>query len=85
MFNDIRTFFAALACLKTSRHFKSALWTIVGSMVFMAASQTTAYGLEFPMTTSLTLPTSKNLTASGNRCHRLLSLVRPPRWRSLHI
>lgn len=65
MFNDIRTFFAALACLKTSRHFKPALWTIVGSMVFMAASQTTAYGLEFPMTTSLTLPTSKNLTASG--------------------
>ena len=65
MFNDIRTFFAALACLKTSRHFKSALWTMVGSMVFMAASQTTAYGLEFPMTTSLTLPTSKNLTASG--------------------
>ena len=65
MFNDIRTFFAALASLKLSRHVKPALWTMVGSMLFTAAAQTTAYGLEFPMTTSLTLPTSKNLTASG--------------------
>ena len=65
MFNDIRTFFAALASLKVSRHVKPALWTMVGSMLFTAAAQTTAYGLEFPMTTSLTLPTSKNLTASG--------------------
>lgn len=65
MFTHLHDFFTALACLKTSRQFKLALWTMVGSMVFMAASQTTAYGLEFPMTTSLTLPSSTNLTASG--------------------
>ncbi|MEY4290191.1 MAG: hypothetical protein RL130_133 [Actinomycetota bacterium] len=39
---------------------------MVGSMLFIAASQTTAYGLEFPMTTRLTLPASKNLTVGGN-------------------
>jgi hypothetical protein len=66
MTRDIRDFFAALACLKTSKHFKPALWTMVASMLFIATSQTTAYGLEFPMTTRLALPASKNLTAAGN-------------------
>ena len=66
MTRDIRDFFAALACLKTSKHFKPALWTMVASMLFIATSQTTAYGLEFPMTTRLALPASKNLTVAGN-------------------
>ena len=66
MTRDIRDFFASLACLKTSKHFKPALWTMVASMLFIATSQTTAYGLEFPMTTRLALPASKNLTVAGN-------------------
>ena len=41
-----------------------ALWTIVGSFLLISASQPTAYGLEFPMTTSMTLPASANLTTS---------------------
>jgi len=41
-----------------------ALWTIVGSFLLISASQPTAYGLEFPMTTSMSLPTSPNLTMS---------------------
>ena len=65
MTQHIRGFFSALACLKITKHFKPALWTMVGSMLFIATSQTTAYGLEFPMTTRLTLPASKNLTAGG--------------------
>lgn len=65
MAQHIRGFFSALACLKITKHFKPALWTMVGSMLFIATSQTTAYGLEFPMTTRLTLPASKNLTVGG--------------------
>jgi hypothetical protein len=38
---------------------------MVASMLFIATSQTTAYGLEFPMTTRLALPASKNLTVAG--------------------
>ena len=65
MAKHLRDFFAALACLKVTRHLKGALWAMVGSMLFIATSQTTAYGLEFPMTTRLALPDSKNLTAGG--------------------
>jgi hypothetical protein len=65
MAQHLRDFFAALACLKVTKHLKAALWAMVGSMLFIATSQTTAYGLEFPMTTRLALPDSKNLTAGG--------------------
>ena len=41
-----------------------ALWTPVGTLLLISASQPTAYGLEFPMTTSMSLPTSPNLTMS---------------------
>ena len=41
-----------------------ALWTTVGTLLLISASQPTAYGLEFPMTTSMSLPTSPNLTMS---------------------
>ncbi len=48
-----------------SNRFKSrALWTMVASFLFISAAQPTAYGLEFPMTTSLSLPASANLTSS---------------------
>ena len=41
-----------------------ALWTLVGSFLLVSAAQPTAYGLEFPMTTSSSLPASANLTMS---------------------
>ena len=41
-----------------------ALWTTVGCLLLVSASQPTAYGLEFPMTTSMSLPASPNLTMS---------------------
>ena len=48
-----------------SHRFKSrALWTLVGSFLLISAAQPTAYGLEFPMTTSISLPASANLTMS---------------------
>jgi hypothetical protein len=43
---------------------KRALWTLVGSFLLISAAQPTAYGLEFPMTTSISLPPSANLNAS---------------------
>ena len=43
---------------------KRALWTLVGSFLLISTAQPTAYGLEFPMTTSISLPASANLTAS---------------------
>jgi hypothetical protein len=41
-----------------------ALWTLVGAMLLVSAAQPTASGLEFPMTTSISLPASANLTTS---------------------
>ena len=41
-----------------------ALWTTVGTLLLISAAQPTAYGLEFPMTTSVSLPVSANLTMS---------------------
>ena len=51
--------------LTRSNRFKSrALWTLVGSFLLISSAQPTAYGLDFPMTTSLALPGSANLTMS---------------------
>ncbi|CAN2175579.1 hypothetical protein MCEPAE42_00165 [Candidatus Nanopelagicaceae bacterium] len=48
-----------------SNRFKSrALWTLVASFLLISAAQPTAYGLDFPMTTSISLPESANLTMS---------------------
>ena len=66
MKRDIREFFTALSALRISRAGKIALWATVGSMLFISTAQTTAYGLDFPMTTRLTLSESKNLTVSSN-------------------
>lgn len=41
-----------------------ALWTLVGALLFISAAQPTASGLEFPMTTTISLPASANLTTS---------------------
>lgn len=60
--NAIIEFFRALATLRLSRSARVATWAIISSMLFWASAQQTATGLEFPMTTSLTLPESSNLT-----------------------
>ena len=64
MKHDIREFFTALSALRISRAGKVTLWATVGSMLFIATAQQSAYGLDFPMTTRLTLTDSKNLTVS---------------------
>ena len=64
MKHDIREFFTALSALRISRAGKVTLWATVGSMLFIATAQQSAYGLDFPMTTRLTLADSKNLTVS---------------------
>lgn len=66
MKRHIREFFIALSVLRLSRAGKVAIWTTVGSMVFIATAQQSAYGLDFPMTTRLTLSESKNLTVAAN-------------------
>jgi len=66
MKRDIREFFSALSSLRISRASKVAIWATVGSMLFLATAQQSAYGLDFPMTTRLTLSESKNLTVSSN-------------------
>ena len=64
MKHDIREFFTALSALRISRSGKVALWATGGSMLFIATAQQSAYGLDFPMTTRLTLADSKNLTVA---------------------
>ena len=66
MKRDIREFFTALSVLRLSRAGKTAVWATIGSMVFIASAQQSAYGLDFPMTTRLTLSESKNLTVASN-------------------
>ena len=66
MKSDIREFFTALSVLRLSRAGKAAVWATIGSMVFIASAQQSAYGLDFPMTTRLTLSESKNLTVASN-------------------
>ena len=62
---NLREFFAALASFTVCRVTKPALWATVGSMLFLASAQPSAYGLEFPMTSRLTLPDSVNLTSNS--------------------
>jgi hypothetical protein len=66
MKRDIREFFTALSTLRISRAGKVTLWATVGSMLFLASAQQSAYGLDFPMTIRMTLADSKNLTVSSN-------------------
>ena len=46
----------------------TALWATIGGLIFLATAQPTAYGLDFPMTTRLALPSisdSKFLTVGA--------------------
>jgi len=49
---------------KSQRIKSRALWTLVASFLLISTAQPTAYGLDFPMTTSISLPESANLTMS---------------------
>jgi len=42
----------------------AGLWTLVATLILLASAQPTAYGLDFPETTRLTLPEATNITAS---------------------
>jgi len=41
-----------------------ALWSVIAGLLFVASAQPSASGLDFPMTTRLTLPQSSNLVAN---------------------
>ena len=73
MKRDIREFFTALSVLRISRAGKVAIWATIGSMLFLATAQQSAYGLDFPMTTHLVLQDSKNLTVASNPASASLS------------
>jgi hypothetical protein len=71
MKKDPRGFIRSISGLRISRTTKPALWATVGALLILAASQPTAYGLDFPMTIRVLLPTiesqnSKSLTVSSN-------------------
>ena len=57
----VKNFLIAISALKRSRSTTYALWAVVSSMLVLSMAQPSAYGLEFPMTTQLNLPESKNL------------------------
>lgn len=61
-FAAIKNFAIAISALKRSRSTTFALWAVISSMLVLSMAQPSAYGLEFPMTTQLNLPDSKNLT-----------------------
>jgi len=42
----------------------AGLWTLVATLILVASAQPTAYGLDFPETTRLTLPEATNIRAS---------------------
>ena len=42
-----------------------ATWLLIGAMLFMSSATPSSYGLEFPMTTQLTLPDSNSTTLPG--------------------
>ena len=46
---------------KSQRLKSRSLWTLIASFLLISAAQPTAYGLDFPMSTSLSLPASAKL------------------------
>ena len=50
--------------LAKPRHKVAGLWTLVASLIILASAQPTAYGLDFPETTRLTLPEATSIRAS---------------------
>jgi hypothetical protein len=71
MKRNIREFLRSTSALRISRATKPALWATVGGLLIIAAAQPTAYGLDFPMTVRLALPSthsdgSKELKVNSN-------------------
>lgn len=50
--------------LAKPRHKVAGLWALVATLILLASAQPTAYGLDFPETTRLTLPEATNIRAS---------------------
>jgi hypothetical protein len=50
--------------LAKPRHKVAGLWTLVATLILLASAQPTAYGLDFPETTRLTLPEATSIRAS---------------------
>ena len=80
MKRNLRDFVTAVSTLRISRTTKPALWVTIGGLIFLASAQPTAYGLDFPMTTRLALPSitetdpsTKSLTVGGSPIQGLLS------------
>jgi hypothetical protein len=53
-----------LAKPRQSRRKVAGLWTLVATLILLASAQPTAYGLDFPETTRLSLPEATNIRAS---------------------
>jgi len=71
MKQQTRGFIRSISGLRISRATKPALWATVGGLLILAAAQPTAYGLDFPMTIKVSLPSthssdSKSLTIASN-------------------
>lgn len=70
--STLRDFVTAISTLRISRTTKPALWVTIGGLIFLASAQPTAYGLDFPMSIRLALPSitethsdAKSLTVGG--------------------
>ena len=50
--------------LAKPRYKVAGLWTLVASLILLASAQPTAYGLDFPETTRLSLPEATSIRAS---------------------
>lgn len=64
IFARATSYFGDLAALRRTRPILLTVWGVVTGMLFLATAQSSAYGLELPMTSRLTLPTM-NLTGTG--------------------
>jgi len=53
-----------LAKPRQPRRKVAGLWTLVATLILLTSAQPTAYGLDFPETTRLTLPEATNIRAS---------------------
>ena len=58
MKRNVREFLRSTSALRISRATKPALWATVGGLLIIASAQPTAYGLDFPSTVHLTLPST---------------------------
>ena len=50
--------------LAKPRHKVAGLWTLIATLILTASAQPTAYGLDFPETTRLSLPEATNIRVS---------------------